>query len=87
MRNQQQGVRSTKVRSSQLLTQQFGEATLCPEEKQRNVFLAVYETKGNFHMDQTGKLPHILSRGNQYQMILHKIDGKSTCIEPVKNKT
>ena len=38
-------------------------------------------------MDQTGKFLHQSIRGNKYQIILHKINGKSTCIEPMKNKT
>ena len=37
--------------------------------------------------DQTGEFPHWSSHGNKCQMILHKIDGKSTWIEPMKNET
>ena len=33
------------------------------------------------------KLPHTSSRGHNYQMVIHNIDGNSTWIEPMKNKT
>ena len=51
MQNQRQVVRSTKFRSSQLPMQQLSEATLRPEENQRDVFLAVYEPKENIYTD------------------------------------
>ena len=38
-------------------------------------------------MDQTRNSTHRSSRVNRYQIILHKIDGNSTWIEPMKNKT
>ena len=87
MRNQRQGVQSTKVRSSQLPTQQRSEATLRLEENQRDVFLEVLKPKENFYMEQTGNFPHQSIMGNRYQMILHKIYGNFTWIEPMKNKT
>ena len=37
--------------------------------------------------DQTGKFPQSSSRGNNYQMIIHEIDGNSTWVEPMKNRT
>ena len=77
MQNQRQVVRATKV-SSQLPTQHSGEAKLRPEEKQRNVFLTVYEPKETLYMEQTEVLPQRSSRGNRYQMILHKMGGNST---------
>ena len=87
MQNQRQGVQSTNVRSSQWPTQQRSEATLRPEEKQRDVFLEFYKPKKTFYTNQTGKFPYISSRGNQYHIILHEIDGNSNWIEPMKNKT
>ena len=47
----------------------------------------MYEPEGTMQIDQTGKLPHRSIRGNRYQMILHEIDGNSTWIETMKNKT
>ena len=37
--------------------------------------------------NQTGKLPHASSKGNNYQMIVHEIYGNSTWIDPMKNRT
>ena len=39
------------------------------------------------YTEQTGKFPHKSSWENRYQMILNEIDGNSTWIEPMKNKT
>ena len=35
--------------------------------------------------DQTGKLPHASSRGNNHQMVVHEIDKESTLVNPMKN--
>ena len=77
MQNQRQGVWSTKVISQQQ-TQLLSEAKLCPEEKQRDFFLTMYNSKETIYMEQIGKLPHRSIRGNKYQIILHKIYGDST---------
>ena len=37
--------------------------------------------------DQTGKFPHTSSRGNNYQMFVHDIDGNFTLVEPMNNRT
>ena len=37
--------------------------------------------------DQTGKLPQSSSQGNNYQMIIHEIDGSSTWVKVMKNRT
>ena len=50
MQNQRQGLQSTKVHS-QLPMQQSGEAKLSPEEKKRDVFLAIYKPKETFYTD------------------------------------
>ena len=81
MRNQRQGVRSTKAKALHPVIKSP------PAEKIRDVFINVYATKGAMYTDQTGNLPHRFSQGNRYQIILHEIDGKSTWIEPMKNKT
>ena len=39
------------------------------------------------YTDQKGKLPHSSSRGNNYQMIIYEIDGASTWVEVMKNRT
>ena len=38
------------------------------------------------YTDQTGKFPHASSRGNNYQMVIHEIDGSHTWIEVMKNR-
>ena len=86
IQNQRQGVQSTKVLSPQK-TQLTSEAKFHPEDKRRDVFLTVYDSKETIYKDQTENLLHRSSQGNKYKMILHKIYGKSTYIEPMKNKT
>ena len=81
MRNQHQGVRSTKAKSPHPGTESP------PAEKKYDVFINVYEPKGTMYTYQTGKFPHKLIWENRYQMILYEIDDKSTWIEPMKNKT
>ena len=39
------------------------------------------------YTDQTGKFPHSSIRGNNYQMIIYEIDGASTWVEVMKNRT
>ena len=39
------------------------------------------------YTDQTVKFLRTSSRGNKYQMILHKIDSNSTWVEPMKNRS
>ena len=83
---QGQGVRSTKVIYLQK-TLLICEAKLDPEEKRRDIFLTVYDPMETIYTDQTGKFLHRQIPENKYQIILHKIDGKSTWIEPMNNKT
>jgi hypothetical protein len=37
--------------------------------------------------EQTGKFPHLSSRGNRYQMILYHVASNSIWVEPMKNRT
>ena len=39
------------------------------------------------YTDQTGKFPHCSSRGRNYQTIIHDIDGDSTWVKVMKNRT
>ena len=39
------------------------------------------------YTDQKGKYPHSSSRDNHHQMIIHEIDGASTWVEVMKNRT
>ena len=58
-----------------------------PFDKEKDIFIAVYKPRETIYTDQTGKFPHTSSRGHNYQRVIHKIDGNSTWIEPMKNKT
>ena len=37
--------------------------------------------------DQSGKFPHTSIKETNYHLIVHKIDGNSTWIKPMKNRT
>ena len=58
-----------------------------PIPKSKDIFIALYKTRDTIYTDQTGKLPHTSSQGNNYQMVIDEIDGNSTWVEPMKNKT
>ena len=58
-----------------------------PIKKQKDIFIALYNPRDTIYTDQTGRLPHASSRGHRYQMIVHEIDGNSTWVEPMKNKS
>ena len=58
-----------------------------PFDEKKDIFIAVYKPRDTIYTDQTGKLPHTSSQVHNYQMVIHKIDGNSTWIEPMKNKT
>ena len=78
MRNQLQRLRSTKS--------PLPGTDEPPDEKKQDVFINVYDPKRTKYTYQTDKFRHQSRRGNKYQMILHKIYGNSTWIEPMKNK-
>jgi len=81
MRNQRQGVRSTKQRESEPTN------PAAPVPKQNEVLVRVYDTHNTLFTDQTGKFPHLSSRGNRYQMILYHAASNSIWVEPMKNRT
>ena len=96
MRNQRQGVQSTKKKaaispitaSSKSTAQKSEDDEGAPAiEKKNNKFIATYNPRNTMFTNQTGKFPHSSSRGNNYQMITHEIDGNSTWVEPMKNQT
>eukprot|EP00804_Cyclotella_cryptica_P003825 CCRYP_018936-RA/>CCRYP_018936-RA protein AED:0.22 eAED:0.20 QI:0/0/0/1/1/1/2/0/637 len=43
--------------------------------------------KADLYTDQTGKFPHVSSRGFCYQMILYHVASNSIWVEPTKNRT
>eukprot|EP00804_Cyclotella_cryptica_P020437 CCRYP_014425-RA/>CCRYP_014425-RA protein AED:0.04 eAED:0.02 QI:0/0/0/1/1/1/2/0/1218 len=79
MRSQRQGVRSTKTTLQAPLT--------LPSLPHHDIFVKTYDTRDTVYSDQTGKFPHVSSRGNRYQMILYHTDSNSIWVEPTKNRT
>ena len=57
------------------------------QEKKCDIFVATYDMQGTILSDQTGKFWHISSRGNRYQMVVHKMDSNSNWVEPIKCRT
>ena len=99
MRLQRQGVRSTKTKApTREAAVNLGENGTArgasqidiapmPIVKKKDIFISIYNPRDTIYTDQTGKFPHASSRGYNYQMIIHKIDGNSTWVEPMKNKS
>ena len=53
----------------------------------KEIFITIHKPCNTMYIYQTGKFPHASSHGYNYQMIFHKIDGNSTWVEPMKDKT
>ena len=85
MRTQRQGVRSTKIKIK--LEDEQNENDPPPPTKQNYIIVNTYDTHDTMFTDQTGKFPHLSSRGNRYQMILYHRGSNSIWVEPTKNKT
>ena len=60
---------------------------LPPIEKRKNIYITTYNPRETIFSNQTLKLLHTSIKGNNYQMIVYKIDGNSTWIDPMKNRT
>ena len=63
-----------------------------PTTKERNIFVQIYNVKGDeailkMYMDQTGRFPKKLSRGNQYGMVLVELDSNTILVEGMKDRT
>ncbi len=80
MKSQHQGIHSTK---------QCVHPNLLPTTlpQQHDIYIKTCDTRNTLCTDQTGKFPHISSRGFQYQMILYHVNSNSIWVEPTKNKT
>ena len=55
--------------------------------KSKEIFIALYKTRDTIYTDQTEKFLHTSSRGNNYKIVIHEIDGNSTWVKTIKNKT
>jgi Reverse transcriptase (RNA-dependent DNA polymerase) len=56
-------------------------------ERTHNCFLVAYELRSLVYTDQTGRLPHTSSSGNNYLLIAYEYDSNYIMMEPYKNKT
>ena len=102
MRDQHQGVRSTKSEKndkSQRIQTTSGDENESkklqgedtrntqPIKKESDILIEVYSPKETMYTDKTGKVPHVSSQGNRYMMVLAHIDSDSIWVEPMKNRT
>ena len=87
MRNQHQVVQSTKKPNSATDLNSADIIELPPIEKRKDIYITTYNPRETMFSYQTGKFPHASSKGHNYQMIVHEIDGNSTWIKPMKNRT
>ena len=71
MRNQRQGVYSTKSHQAEH-TNDYKRNEV--KEKKRDIFIAVHDSKNTMYTDQTGKLLVQSIRGQQYQSVARHID-------------
>ena len=92
MRTQRQGLRSTKVKTGRKRGEEekktghnnIRDPTL---PKQEDIYIKIHNTNDTMYTNQTGRFPHISSRGNQYQMRAYHVDRNSIWVEPIKNRT
>eukprot|EP00804_Cyclotella_cryptica_P002855 CCRYP_009391-RA/>CCRYP_009391-RA protein AED:0.18 eAED:0.18 QI:0/0/0/1/1/1/2/0/800 len=84
MRSQRQGVRSTKTT---LQAPENPPSHTAPSLPHHDIYIKTYDTRDTVYTDQTGKFPHVSSRGHRYQMILYQTDSNSIWVEPTKNRT
>ena len=47
-------------------------------KKKKDIFITTYNPRDTMFTDQTSKFPQSSSRGNNYQMVVHEIDGNLT---------
>ena len=45
------------------------------------------DLKEDVHTDQTGKFPHLSSKGNRYIMVAHNIDANYVFMDTMKNRS
>ena len=90
MRNQRQGVRSTKSRQAgqssdyKTVDLEIDRDTSEVIEKKQDIFIAVYDPKETMYTDHTGKFPLRSIRGQQYQVIAHHIDRNWMLVKTTK---
>jgi hypothetical protein len=58
-----------------------------PRTRTNLVFLNVTEITGKVSTDQTGRFPHVSSRGSKYLMVLYDHDSNAILAEPIKSRS
>ena len=86
IRSQRQDVSSTQPATQPQDDKDDGRMALA-KPKQQDFIIKIYNVQRTLYTNQTGNFPRTSSRGNKYQMFLHKIDSNSTWVEPMSIKT
>ena len=84
MRNQRQGVRSTKSFQAEHSNNYKRNEV---KQKKTDIFIAVHEPKNTMYTNQTGTFLIQSIREEQYQVVPHHIDRNWTLIEKTKRRT
>jgi hypothetical protein len=91
MKCQQQGVRSTRTpqtTSNEIKEQSKSNTSQAPKpKKMQDVYIKIHNANYTMHTDQPGQFPATSSNGNQYIMILVKVDENYIDAEPMKYKS
>lgn len=91
-KHQRKGLHSTKVPvlQSEVTDKEAASAEMQLKElrqKQRDIYIRVYDDKVIVYTNQTGKFPTISSRGYKYLMVMYYIDGSTILMKPMKSRT
>ena len=82
---EQQKIKNKDTETPSKSAPQQEQALELPEPEQNDIMIKTHESKTNtLYTNQMGKFPHVLSKGNRYQMIAHHTDTTSTRVEPMK---
>ena len=88
MRNIKQGIRSTKAKKPAETIMLNNDTVLTlPLKKQNDIFVSVRNAKETMYTNQTGAISTRSRKGNQYVMILCKIDSNVIISKAMKNRT
>ena len=60
-----------------------GESTAPKPRKMRDMYIKIHNASETMHTDQPGRFPATSSNGNQYIMVLVKVDGNYIDAEPM----
>ena len=61
--------------------------TSAAKQKQKDVYVKIWDTQEKVYTDQTGRLPWQSYKGNRYVMVLVEVNANYIDAEPMKNRT